>query len=89
MKENSYDQLDDLFAQIRLRLALVRQSDPATAAELKELFLDESLFIGHLGPGRNHGMRCDQGHLVPGAGETLSQGSAHEVVIIVIYNDWA
>ena len=37
MTENSYEQLDDLFAQIRLRLALVRQSDPAIADELKGL----------------------------------------------------
>ncbi len=37
MTENPYEQIDDLFAKIRLRLALVRQSDPATAAEIKDL----------------------------------------------------
>ncbi len=37
MTENSYDQLDDLFTQIRLRLALLRQSEPATTDELKGL----------------------------------------------------
>ncbi len=37
MKENSYDQLDDLFKEIRLRLVLVRQSAPATADDLKGL----------------------------------------------------
>ncbi len=37
MKEKDYEDLDDLFAQIRLRLAIVRQSDPATAEEIKGL----------------------------------------------------
>ena len=37
MTKNSYDELDDLFTQIRLRLALLRQGDAATADELKGL----------------------------------------------------
>lgn len=53
MTESSYEQLDDLFAQIRLRLAQVRQSDPATADELKGLVTQledwvESLVIDSL-----------------------------------------
>jgi len=53
MTEHSYEQLDDLFAQIRLRLGLVRQSDPATADELKGLVTQleywvESLVIDSL-----------------------------------------
>ena len=35
MTENISEQIDDLFRQIRLCLARVRQSDPATADELK------------------------------------------------------
>ncbi len=53
MTEDSYEQIDDLFVQIRLRLAQVRQSDPATADELKGLFTQledwvESLVINSL-----------------------------------------
>ena len=53
MTEHSYEQVDDLFAQIRLRLGLVRQSDPATADELKGLLTQledwvESLVIDSL-----------------------------------------
>ena len=53
MTEDSYEQIDDLFVQIRLRLAQVRQSDPATADELKGLFTQledwvESLVIDSL-----------------------------------------
>ncbi|NQT47733.1 MAG: hypothetical protein HQ578_02015 [Chloroflexi bacterium] len=35
MTEHSYEQIDELFTQLRLRLAVVRQSDPETAEELK------------------------------------------------------
>ena len=53
MTENSYEQIDDLFVQIRLRLGRVRQSDPATADELKGLLTQledwvESLVIDSL-----------------------------------------
>ena len=53
MTENSSAQIDDLFTQIRLRLALVRQSDPATADELKGLVIQledwvESLVVDSL-----------------------------------------
>ena len=53
MEDNSYDQIDDLFAQIRLRLAQVRKSDPATAEELKGLLIQledwvESLVVSSL-----------------------------------------
>ena len=53
MTENYYDQIDDLFAQIRLRLGQVRQSDPATAEELKGLLIQledwvESLVVDSL-----------------------------------------
>lgn len=37
MAEKSFDDLDDLQAQIRLRLAKMRQADPATTDELKDL----------------------------------------------------
>ena len=37
MEENPYEQIDDLFVQIRLRLAILRQSDSATTEELKGL----------------------------------------------------
>ena len=53
MKESSSEQIDDLFVQIRLRLSRVRQSDPATADELKGLLTQledmvESLVINSL-----------------------------------------
>lgn len=53
MKESSSEQIDDLFVQIRLRLSRVRQSDPATADELKGLLTQledmvESLVISSL-----------------------------------------
>ena len=53
MTEKSHDEIDDLFAQIRLRLARVRESDPATAEELKGLVIQledcvESLIIDSL-----------------------------------------
>ena len=37
MKETAGDAVDDLFAKIRLQLLKVRESDPATAEELKSL----------------------------------------------------
>jgi len=53
MAENISEQIDDLFRQIRLCLARVRQSDPATADELKGLLTQledmvESLVIESL-----------------------------------------
>jgi len=53
MRKNSSEQIDDLFVQIRLRLSRVRQSDPATADELKGLLTQledmvESLVINSL-----------------------------------------
>ena len=53
MTEDSYEPIDDLLAQIRLRLLKVRESDPATAEELKSLFTQledwlESLVIDSL-----------------------------------------
>ena len=38
MTEKSFDDLDELMTQIRLCVAKLRQSDPATAEELKGLF---------------------------------------------------
>ena len=37
MAENSYEQIDDLFAQFRLRLLEIRQSNPETVESLKSL----------------------------------------------------
>ena len=34
---DSYDQIDNLFAQVRLRLLEIRQGNPATVEELKSL----------------------------------------------------
>ena len=53
MIENYYEELDSLFTQIRLCLGRVRQSDPATADEIKELVTQledwvESLVIDSL-----------------------------------------
>ena len=53
MTEKSHDEIDDLFAKIRLRLSRVRESDPATAEELKGLVIQledcvESLIIDSL-----------------------------------------
>ncbi|TET77235.1 MAG: hypothetical protein E3J42_00275 [Dehalococcoidia bacterium] len=53
MIENSSEQIDDLFVQIRLRLVRVRQSDPAIADELKGLLTQledmvESLVVDSL-----------------------------------------
>jgi hypothetical protein len=38
METKSYEELDELLAQIRLLLLRVRQSDPATGDELKSRF---------------------------------------------------
>ena len=48
MSENSYGQIDDLFKEIRLRLARVRQSDPATAEELKGLMRQLEIWVDSL-----------------------------------------
>ena len=53
MTENSSEQIDDLFTQIRLRLVRVRQSDPVIADELKGLLTQledmvESLLLDSL-----------------------------------------
>jgi len=37
MAESSYDQLDDLFAQFRLRLLEIRQCNPETVESIKAL----------------------------------------------------
>ena len=48
MEENAYDQLDDLFGQIRLRLGQVRQSDPVTADDIKGLIAQVELWVESL-----------------------------------------
>ena len=48
VSENSYGQIDDLFKEIRLRLGRVRQSDPATAEELKGLVRQLELWVDSL-----------------------------------------
>ena len=53
MTENSYQQIDDLFSQIRLLLLQLRGREPATADELKSLLTQledyvESLVIDSL-----------------------------------------
>ena len=48
MEENSYDQLDELFAQIRLRLARLRQTDTAAADEIKQLTNQVELWVESL-----------------------------------------
>ena len=37
MTEHSYEQIDNLFTQVRLRLIEIRQSDPAAVEDLKSL----------------------------------------------------
>ena len=37
MAESSYEQIDDLFAQFRLRLLEIRRSDPEVVEELKAI----------------------------------------------------
>jgi len=39
MAENVNDAIDDLFRQLRLKLLKVRESDPATSDELKNLLV--------------------------------------------------
>jgi hypothetical protein len=59
MENKSYEELDELLAQIRLLLLKMRQSDPTTADELKSRFSQleiwiESLIVASLklkGPG--------------------------------------
>jgi len=48
MAENSYEQLDELFTQIRLRLASIRQSDPEATEELKGLLRQVELWVESL-----------------------------------------
>ena len=53
MTETTYEQIDDLFRQIRLQLLQVRERDAATAEELKSLLTQledcvESLVIDSL-----------------------------------------
>lgn len=48
MKEHSYEQVDDLFAQIRLRVGQVRQSDPEIADELKGLITQLEVWVESL-----------------------------------------
>jgi hypothetical protein len=48
MADNSYEQLDDLFKEIRLGLVLVRKSDPATADRLKALVRQLELWVESL-----------------------------------------
>jgi len=39
MAENANEAIDDLFRQLRLKLLKVRESDPATSDELKNLLV--------------------------------------------------
>ena len=53
MTENSSEQINDLFVQIRLRLGRVKQNDPETADDIKALVVQledlvESLVIDSL-----------------------------------------
>jgi hypothetical protein len=48
MEKKSYEELDELLAQIRLLLLKVRQSDPATADELKSMFSQLEFWIESL-----------------------------------------
>ena len=48
MVENSYEQLDDLFVQIRLCLASMRQSNPEATEELKGLLRQVELWVESL-----------------------------------------
>ena len=48
MTEKSYEELDALLVQIRVRIARVRQSDPATAEELKGLVSQLELWVDSL-----------------------------------------
>ncbi len=48
MTDSSYEQLDDLFKEIRLGLVQVRKSDPATADRLKVLVRQLELWVESL-----------------------------------------
>ena len=48
MEKKSYEELDELLAQIRLHLLKVRQSDPTTADELKSMFSQLEFWIESL-----------------------------------------
>ena len=48
MTEHSYDQLDDLFKEIRLSLAVARKSDAPTANKLKNLVRQLELWVESL-----------------------------------------
>jgi len=48
VSENYYDQIDDLFRDIRLRLGRVRQNDPEAAEELKGLVRQLELWVDSL-----------------------------------------
>ena len=48
MTEDSYEQLDDLFKEIRLYLASVRKSDPETGNKLKGLLRQLEIWVESL-----------------------------------------
>jgi DNA-binding ferritin-like protein len=48
MAEDSYEQLDELFSEIRLRLVQMRQTDPASVEELKRLVSQLELWVESL-----------------------------------------
>lgn len=48
MTENSYEQLDDLFRDIKLRLASIRQANPGVVDELKGLVTQLELWFESL-----------------------------------------
>jgi hypothetical protein len=48
MKEQSYDDLDDLLAKIRWRVLRLRQTDPETGEELRDLFRQLELWVDSL-----------------------------------------
>jgi hypothetical protein len=48
MTEESYEQLDDLFKEIKLGLAKVRRSDPETVDDLKSLVAQLEMWVESL-----------------------------------------
>ncbi len=48
MAEKSYEDLDDLFAKLRLGVGKVRQSDPMAAEELKSLLTQLEYWVESL-----------------------------------------
>jgi hypothetical protein len=48
MTEESYEQLDDLFKEIKLGLAKIRQSDPETVDDLKSLIAQLEMWVESL-----------------------------------------